>query len=69
MTKKSKTPPAPSRGRVLLAALLLVVGIFAALKTLIGYVATGTLSGYWVVAALLGLALGGQTLRQLMPKR
>jgi hypothetical protein len=68
MPNQPKTPLLPSRRQLLLASLLLFAGIFAALKSAFDYTATGTWSGYWVAAALLGLALGGQTLRQLTKK-
>jgi hypothetical protein len=68
MAKKTTPPPVPSRRQLLVAALLLFVGIFAALKSGLDYATTSTWSGYWVVAALLGLALGGQTLRQFIKK-
>ncbi|MEZ0609987.1 hypothetical protein ACAW74_15830 [Fibrella sp. WM1] len=65
MPKKPAPPPLPSRPQLLLATLCLLVGVFSALKATVDYVATGTLSWYLVVLALLGLALGGRTLRRL----
>ncbi|CCG99544.1 hypothetical protein FAES_1534 [Fibrella aestuarina BUZ 2] len=65
MPKKPAPSPLPSRPQLLLATLFLLVGVFSALKAIVDYVATGTLTWYLIVLALLGLALGGRTLRRV----
>ena len=56
--------PAPTRPQVLLAALYLLVGVFCALKSVFDYAATGTVTWYVVALGLVGMTLGGRTLRQ-----
>lgn len=60
--------PIPSRPQLLLAALSLLIGVFAALKAGVSYFATGVVAWPYVGLALLGLALGGRVLRRVKDK-